>query len=266
MAGESARTKAERLRRNADRYERGAQWEEATAEVLADLPAGWTVLHDVAWPDRKLANLDHVVVGPPGVFVIDSKNWSGRVAADRGLLRHDRRSRVPTVQGALAGVASVAKVVPEVRREHVYAVLCFSGSDAPDALSDGVLVCSTGSLLTVLTSRPAALPDELVQALADVLPSRLPSASAPRPARVGKPRQRSRSRSRKRGEPDRLVKLIAAVAFGLALAANPGVFTAISDGVSGLLGDQVTTPEDEQVEPQEKKKDDVPVKKVQRER
>lgn len=66
--------------RAAELYERGADGEAATAQALDALPKDqWTVFHDVRWPGRKLANVDHVVVGPGGVFVIDSKNWSGRV-------------------------------------------------------------------------------------------------------------------------------------------------------------------------------------------
>ena len=276
MAGESAGHQAEKHRRKADQWERGAQGERETAAALAGLPAGWTVLHDVAWPDRQLANIDHVVVGPPGVFVIDTKNWSGRIEVDHGVLRQDRRSRVPTLQSALAGAAAVAKVVPEVRRDHVYAVLCFS-SEAPDAMSDGVLVCSTASLPGLLTSRPAVLPDELVSDVAGVLRSRLPDATAPRPAQVAKrkprPQQKpkkkpkpvskrpSRYRSRKNTTPNDLVKLIAAVAMGLTLVANPAVFTAVSNGLSGLLVDQASTPDDQQIEPPEKKKDRPGVKK-----
>jgi len=41
--------------------------------------------HDRRKSVTSPANLDHVVVGPPGVFVIDTKNWSG------GLLRPDER-------------------------------------------------------------------------------------------------------------------------------------------------------------------------------
>jgi nuclease-like protein len=47
------------------------------------------VFHDLAMPDSP-ANLDHLVVGPSGVFVIDSKQWTGQVhqSAD-GLVWHD---------------------------------------------------------------------------------------------------------------------------------------------------------------------------------
>jgi hypothetical protein len=51
----------------------GAVGEEWTANELARLPAyEWSVYHDV--PNGR-GNWDHIVVGPAGVFVIDSKNF-----------------------------------------------------------------------------------------------------------------------------------------------------------------------------------------------
>ena len=91
-AGESARQEARRARERADRlarraemFEKGAAGETRTAEALAALGPEWVVLHDQRWPGRRLANIDHVVIGPGGIFVIDSKNWSGdlRVADPR---------------------------------------------------------------------------------------------------------------------------------------------------------------------------------------
>lgn len=41
--------------------------------VRADLHAGWYLMHDIV-PDRARGNYDHIVVGPPGVFVINTKN------------------------------------------------------------------------------------------------------------------------------------------------------------------------------------------------
>jgi hypothetical protein len=47
------------------------------------------IFHDLAMPD-SLANLDHLVLGPSGVFVIDSKQWTGQVhQSSDGLIWHD---------------------------------------------------------------------------------------------------------------------------------------------------------------------------------
>ena len=71
-------------------WQRGATGERHTARLLDRLGRdGYVSLHDLALSDSP-ANLDHLVVGPSGVFVIDSKQWTGQVhqSAD-GLVWHD---------------------------------------------------------------------------------------------------------------------------------------------------------------------------------
>jgi hypothetical protein len=54
-------------------WRRGATGEQRTARLLRPLERqGWAVLHDLAIPGSQ-ANLDHLAIGPGGVFVIDSK-------------------------------------------------------------------------------------------------------------------------------------------------------------------------------------------------
>jgi hypothetical protein len=65
------------------RWLRGAAGEVATATLLERLPAGeWAVLHDLAVPASR-ANIDHLAIGPNGVWVIDTKATRGR--ARRGV-------------------------------------------------------------------------------------------------------------------------------------------------------------------------------------
>jgi Nuclease-related domain len=70
---------------------RGAQGEQRTARLLAPLERrGWAVLHDLAIPGSR-ANIDHLVIGPGGVVVIDSKQYRGRLRLDsHGFLWHGR--------------------------------------------------------------------------------------------------------------------------------------------------------------------------------
>jgi hypothetical protein len=59
--------------RDIDRWRRGAVGEAATASLLTRLPERrWKVWHDVPVPGSR-ANLDHVVIGPSGVWVVDTK-------------------------------------------------------------------------------------------------------------------------------------------------------------------------------------------------
>jgi hypothetical protein len=72
-------------------WQRGAAGERHTARLLRRLHRdGYVVFHDLAVPGNTSANVDHLVIGPTGVFVIDSKQWTGSVhqGAD-GLVWHN---------------------------------------------------------------------------------------------------------------------------------------------------------------------------------
>jgi hypothetical protein len=66
------------------KWKRGAEGERQTGRVLKRLEQhGWHSVHDRA---GKYGNLDHIVVGPGGIFLLDSKNLSGTVMlAEAGL-------------------------------------------------------------------------------------------------------------------------------------------------------------------------------------
>ena len=61
------------------RWARGAAGELATAALLEHLPGRqWVVLHDLALPGSR-ANVDHLVIGPTGVWVVDTKAYRARL-------------------------------------------------------------------------------------------------------------------------------------------------------------------------------------------
>ncbi|WP_372728852.1 nuclease-related domain-containing protein, partial [Nocardioides sp.] len=174
------RAKGEALQRSAELWERGAEGEQATADVLASLPRhAWTVFHDVRWPGRQYANVDHVVVGPTGVFVIDSKNWSGSITVRENVLRQNGRSREAAVFGAAEAAIAVSQVVPVVIPQHVYPVLCFVRPDPLTGWARDVIVTSTSNLLEMLTSRPVVLPPHIAQEACLQLDAMFRSATRP---------------------------------------------------------------------------------------
>ena len=71
--------KLDALERKRSAMRRVAAGEIQVGNILADLPDDFCVVNDLATP---FGNLDHVVVGPTGVFVLDTKNWRGVVSAD----------------------------------------------------------------------------------------------------------------------------------------------------------------------------------------
>lgn len=92
-----------------ERWQEGAYGESATAKELEKLPSGWEVLHDLRNGDY---NFDHVVIGPPGVFLLNSK-WSS--------------FHLQTVNGGLVGVhpddgsvtMALSRVVSQAKRDAV---------------------------------------------------------------------------------------------------------------------------------------------------
>ena len=80
---------------------------------------GWQVLHDLHWPGRPFANIDHIVVGPGGVFVIDSKNWLGRIDVRDGVLRQNGYRRTEACDGAAQAAAAVAALLQPQHRSLV---------------------------------------------------------------------------------------------------------------------------------------------------
>ena len=83
--------------RKMDTYEKerlnflkGATGEFMVARKIDDLPDEFCVIHDLATP---FGNLDHVVIGPTGVFVLETKNWRGVIASDGlgGILHNGRK-------------------------------------------------------------------------------------------------------------------------------------------------------------------------------
>lgn len=187
MAGDSAddvarqaREKAERLLKRAEMFEKGAQGERVVAGLLAQLPPDWFVLNDIAWPGRQRANIDHVVVGPTGIYVIDAKNWDGSVTISRGVLRQNGYNRTKAIDGARAASSALSTQITAVPANTIVPVICFVGHGHVEGELNGVLVCSINSLHATLLRRPTALSPELLQFLRFDLDMSSSPASGPR--------------------------------------------------------------------------------------
>ena len=80
-AAEYASVKARQMYRN---YSAGAAGERTLADLMEPLvEQDYYVLADRAWPGSRAANVDFIVVGPSGVFLIDAKAW-GQVSIHNG--------------------------------------------------------------------------------------------------------------------------------------------------------------------------------------
>ncbi len=61
---------------NGKSWNKGIKGESIVAEYLNQLPKDYFVFNDVKFPG-SYGNLDHIVIGPTGIYVIETKNYDG---------------------------------------------------------------------------------------------------------------------------------------------------------------------------------------------
>jgi hypothetical protein len=134
----------------------GATGESQVWRALEELePLGYRTLHDI---DTGHGNVDHVVVGPTGVFAVETKNRGGRVTTTAG----DLRVNGFAVRDASQAVRGAIWVRDRAQVRFVDAVLVY-----PSAKVDGdvvrlrsVTVVPLARLNAEITSQRRALPVE----------------------------------------------------------------------------------------------------------
>jgi Nuclease-related domain len=150
-------------------WRRGAAGERRTACLLGRLEQrGWVVLHDLAVPGSA-ANIDHLVIGPGGVVVVDSKQYRGRLQLDpNGLLWHGRHLLTMTLR-AVRWEADQADEVLGVADVDVACIVAVHGASVPwgRVVVSGVTVAAGDRVPDLLRALPPILGPERVAWLAD---------------------------------------------------------------------------------------------------
>lgn len=101
-------------------FRRGARGEAVVAEILSRLGDSYFVMHNIP---TSYADYDHIVVGPTGVFVIETKDWRGLVAPDGlgEILLNGKPTPKPVIRNFIAHVMRLRNHVCEaVGSEHFF--------------------------------------------------------------------------------------------------------------------------------------------------
>lgn len=168
-AGDSAADEADRQRLLAAEHEQAARdarkkalnfdaaaaSEKRTARTLAPLAgAGYFLLPDRGWPGSRNANVDMVVIGPSGVYIVDTKNWAaptiaaGRVYRDQLDVTEEFDRLADLAWKTEAALAEVGLAPGEV-----HPVVAFAGLKGIDETVGGVEVVGEHDLIRHLTQR-----------------------------------------------------------------------------------------------------------------
>jgi hypothetical protein len=185
-----------RRRETVSGWLQGAKGEQMTARALRPLEReGWRIFHDLQVPGSA-ANIDHLLVGPGGVWVIDSKLWSGQLRWDpqQGWMHgqypvlpdlNTTRWEAAQVEQALADFLTRAArhLQASSRGIDVHMAWCMHGLQLPGGQIrvDGEAIAAPGSLLKILRdgrgpTLPTAAVDELAGDVETILRPSLPAA------------------------------------------------------------------------------------------
>jgi hypothetical protein len=175
--------------------EEARRWEAAgdgerriVAQLLVLRARGWRLSVDRRWPGTRAANVDVLLVGPGGVFVLDVKNWRDPPEATGGGLYAGGRSRDEQVAKLLAATAVAESAVASrgMSPVAVHPLMVFAGHRVDATLGRVRLLGEreVGPALLALRSRVGA---ESIRLLADHLDQVFPEyeelAAGTRPKR-----------------------------------------------------------------------------------
>lgn len=162
--------------------ERGAAAEEKVALKLNELPEDYFGFHDIGF---KGFNIDHIVLGPAGIFVIETKSHGGNIGARGNTLLLNGK---PPAKNFLNQVWSQAKNMEEYlwkmtsKEWKIKPVLCFTnGYVKVRRPVKGVEVVSLRYLNTFLKRQPENLDTDGIQHILRVLRFRLEQQNNPQP-------------------------------------------------------------------------------------
>lgn len=148
----------------------GAEGERRTGNALDPLPSGFHVLHDLRMPGSR-ANIDHVVVGPTGVFTIETKNYAKGIAIRGGKARSNGR----VLDSVVTQAKRQAEVISGRLGTPTTPIVCVHGGGLriegwfQTPVVDGVRFCSGRHLPSVLTKQRAVHGPDAVAAMASTL-------------------------------------------------------------------------------------------------
>lgn len=157
---------------------KGAKGEEWVAHELAFLSADYAVFNGLRLGNGK-QNFDHIIVGPAGVFVVETKNWKGSVEFHDGkLFAGGKEPSRPPLKQVKAATTELVSYIDDAGCGNVpiHSVLCFLETRLPQEVMNvnGVVVCTGSRLVEVLQETfdepiPGALREQVVDELRKVI-------------------------------------------------------------------------------------------------
>ncbi|KOG51598.1 NERD nuclease [Streptomyces griseoflavus] len=158
-------------RRQAQQWEAASEGERRiAAQLLVLTERGWRLLVDRRWPGTRTGNVDMLLVGPGGVFVIDVKNWRSapEVSGGRLCAGGERRDEHAAKLLAVTKAAESAVASLGMSSVAVQPLMVFAGQRVDIALGR-IRLLGEHEIGPALLSECRRLRTESVRAMADHL-------------------------------------------------------------------------------------------------
>jgi Nuclease-related domain len=163
----------------------GAEGEGRTGRLLQPLEAeGFRILHDRKIPGSR-ANIDHIVIGPPGIFVVETKSFAGSLQIRGDDVYVAGRRKTGMIDEVEREAAAVRTALADDLAAHGWAVtpiICVHRADLPWFRSEvaGVRIVSGKETVKRLRKAQAILSPADVERLVALVEERLrPAVVAP---------------------------------------------------------------------------------------
>lgn len=180
---------AKEAREAAGRYNAASVSEKRVARVLAPLSAaGYHFLPDRQWPGSRTAQVDLIMVGPGGVFIVDTKWWkdvviaAGRVFRDQDDVTDEFDNLADLAFGAEGAFGAVGLAPGEVRP-----VVVLAGRKGVKATIGTVDIVGEEDVLRHIASRGTRLTSLQVDTVLRVALTHFPVLGAPQPVNTALP-------------------------------------------------------------------------------
>ena len=157
--------------RRVESFFKGARGEELVAALLATLPGSYHVFHDFAAGGY---HVDHVVVGPTGVFSVETKSWRGSVTVEENEILVNGRlpDRAPLGQ-AMREAAAVKDALKRAgwTTGDVKPVVCFASDTFATRRANikGTIVMNASELKESFASDRVVIPPAELQRLVSLM-------------------------------------------------------------------------------------------------
>lgn len=161
------------LHAEAHSWYRGTLGELEVARVLAQLGPAWTVLHAVPVGSRD-ADIDHVLIGPGGVFTINTKNHSGKRICTAGSTFMVSGKKLPHIRNSLFEAKRAGELLSAAHEDTVAVtplIVVVHPESIRNKKSDVAVVSST-EVLRFLGRRPRTLTDAAISRISQIAEQR----------------------------------------------------------------------------------------------